>query len=809
MPSPTRPQSAAPARRRKPLSQAAHIMLLGFVVAASASQAASPAPLETLETRDYQLPAGPLGLNLATFAVRSGVALSFDPALTTGLNSPAVAGNFKPADALQRLLAGSKLQVLATEDGHYTLTTIPVAAPATGDGTLPTVTVNATSETQGSQADAYRARQARVGALGDKALKDTPYSIEVYSRELLDNKQARSLSDATRGDASVSLSAGNLITENNAVAIRGISPDFSTGRKIDGLNVRTRADDLPLEHFESVDILKGAGAFLYGFGAPGGVINYTVKRPTDEPLRRLSTQFMGSGLWLLHGDAGGRIGPDKAFGYRVNAVNEEGDTYINDGTSKRSSGSVALDWRITPDIVWRVDMLSARHVRKGGYWSLVPNDSGTVSNTTGSPLAPIDGSKRLAPSFTRYASKHETWGTDASWKIAPEWKLELAHRFSKNGREFMSPAIYANADGKYTMRFYNYANRFESTHSQAMVLGKARTGPIGHDLAFGLSRTQTRSFNTNVQSAFSSTGNLSDPLEFSSPFSAPVNANNARIEYARNVLREVFASDTLHIGQDIDLIVGARRANLHDLYGSYDRTATTPSLAVVYRPVAGLSTYASYVEALEEGSTAPSTAANAGEIFAPMVSKQYELGLKAEHDNWSASAALFQLKRGLSFTDSNNVFSQDGEARYQGLELGSKLRIDRQWVVTASAMWLDATSQKTTDASLEGKHIQGVARKQFATYAEYKLPSLPLTFSAGARYIGKRPVDTANLWKLDPVTLFDAGARYVTELGGFPVTVRLNIENIADKAYWVSAAASNAIIQGAPRTLKLGTQIDF
>lgn len=810
--SPIRQQSCSThtPRRVRPLNQAMRIMLLGLALAGATSHAAPPAALENLETRNYQLPAGPLGHTLAAFAISSGIALSFDPALTSGLNSPPLSGNFKPAEALRRLLANSNLQVIVTEDGHYTLAKIPLITPATGnDTTLATITVNAGTETQGGEADAYRTRNARVGTLGNKALKDTPYSIEVYSRELLDNTQARSLTDATRTDASVSLSAGNLTTENNSLAIRGISPDFATGRKIDGLNVRTRADDLPLEHFESVDILKGASAFLYGFGAPGGVINYTIKRPTEEALRRISTQFMGSGLWLLHGDAGDRFGPDKAFGYRINAVHEEGDTYINDGSSKRSSGSAALDWRITPDIVWRVDLLSAHHVRKGGYWALLPNGSGTLSDVTASPLAPIDGSKRLAPSFTRYASKHETWGSDLGWKITPDWKLELAHRFSKNGREFMSPAIYANADGKYTMRFYNYANRFESTHSQATLLGKVHTGPIDHDLVFGVSRTQTRSFNTSVQRSVSATGNLSDPLEFANPFSSPANANNARNEYARNVNRELFASDTLHIGQDLDFILGARRGQLHDLYGSYDRTATTPSLAVVYRPVAGLSTYASYVEALEEGETAPETAANAGEIFAPMVSKQYEVGLKTEHGNWSGSAALFRLKRALSLTDSNNVFSQDGEARYQGLELGSKLRIGRQWILTGSAMWLDATSRKTTDASLEGKHIQGVARKQFASYAEYKLPSLPLTLSAGARYVGKRPVDSANLWKLDPVTLFDAGARYVTELAGFPVTVRLNIENLTDKAYWVSAAESSAIVQGAPRTIKLGTQIDF
>ena len=78
--------------------------------------------------------------------------------------------------------------------------------------------------------------------------------------------------------------------------------------------------------------------------------------------------------------------------------------------------------------------------------------------------------------------------------------------------------------------------------------------------------------------------------------------------------------------------------------------------------------YASYVEALEQGATAPNTAPNAGEVFDPLVSKQYETGIKVDYDNWSANLAIFKLQKGLTHEDENDVFSQDGEAHYEGLE---------------------------------------------------------------------------------------------------------------------------------------------
>ena len=150
----------------------------------------------------------------------------------------------------------------------------------------------------GDAEKAYRVEDANVGVLGNKLLQDTPYSIEVYSSDLIKNKQARSLADITKGDASISLMQDNLTTENNSLNIRGLIPDQFTGQRIDGMPTYSKSKDLPLEHLERLEILKGASGFLYGFGTPGGIINYVLKRSTDAPFRSLNMQVMDSGLAL-------------------------------------------------------------------------------------------------------------------------------------------------------------------------------------------------------------------------------------------------------------------------------------------------------------------------------------------------------------------------------------------------------------------------------------------------------------------------------------------------------------------------------
>ena len=239
----------------------------------------------------------------------------------------------------------------------------------------------------------------------------------------------------------------------------------------------------------------------------------------------------------------------------------------------------------------------------------------------------------------------------------------------------------------------------------------------------------------------------------------------------------------------------------------YNKSAITPTVAAIFRPVEGLSLYGSYIEALEQGATAPKTTANANQVFPPFVSKQFKLGAKAEGDDWSASAALFRIERALTYTTPANVFTQDGEARYQGLELNGKFRLGPQWLLTTSAMWLDATNQKTTGGALDGKRIAGVAREQLNLYGEYRMPGLPLTLTAGARYVGKRPVDSYNRFYIGDITLFDMGARYETRVADKGLTLRLNVDNLADEAYWISS--SNGILQGMPRTFKLGVELEY
>lgn len=55
---------------------------------------------------------------------------------------------------------------------------------------------------------------------------------------------------------------------------------------------------------------------------------------------------------------------------------------------------------------------------------------------------------------------------------------------------------------------------------------------------------------------------------------------------------------------------------------------------------------------------------------------------------------------------------------------------------------------------------------------------------------------------------FDAGARYGFKVAQKDVTLRVNVENIANKAYWTSTNGGD-LTQGDPRLVKFSGTIDF
>jgi iron complex outermembrane receptor protein len=346
------------------------------------------------------------------------------------------------------------------------------------------------------------------------------------------------------------------------------------------------------------------------------------------------------------------------------------------------------------------------------------------------------------------------------------------------------------------------------------VRGRFTTGPIKHRVTLQWSRYEDRlGLGTVAGQAY--TSNLYAPVDrpaqhVAAPASVP--------KLSENHMDGIALADTLEMLDDrLHIMFGGRRQQIRsDNFGaggvktsSYDKSAVTPMAGLVIRPWQQVAFYGNYIEGLSKGDTAPNTASNAGEVFAPYKARQQEIGIKVDHGRLMTTLSIFQITRP-SGQMTGSRFSADGEQRNRGVELSAYGAVSDDLRLYAGATWIDAELTKTNSAATTGKTAVGVPAVRVTLNAEWDVPLLPgLTLIGGVLHSGKQYADQANTRRLAAWTTLDLGARYRNTLAGKPLTLRADVRNVGDRDYWSGASTWGTLIAGAPRTFQLSATIDF
>ena len=201
-------------------------------------------------------------------------------------------------------------------------------------------------------------------------------------------------------------------------------------------------------------------------------------------------------------------------------------------------------------------------------------------------------------------------------------------------------------------------------------------------------------------------------------------------------------------------------------------------------------------------------AVNAGQMFAPIRTKQYETGVKVDWGRLMGTLALFQIKRPSEFSV-GGVFGMNGEQRNRGVELGVYGEATRGVCVLGGLAYTKGEPTKTENGAFDGNDAIAVPRVQVNLGGEWDTPFAPgVTLTARAIHTGRQYIDQANELPLPKWTRVDLGARYQTRIQGKGVVFRVNLENAFDKSYW-GAANAGYLYVGAPRTLLFSAAIDL
>ena len=689
------------------------------------------------------------------------------------------------------------------------------------DTELPEVLVKDKKETkqeprEGSAESGYRAETATVGALGSRKLLDTPYSISVVPSDFIENIQADNATEALRYDPTLNPEMGSNRT-GNYLAIRGFIN--SSNQAVDGLRSDFDQGSF-LEDKERVEVLSGANSFLYGFASPAGIVNYVLKRPTAAPMLRVTLGDYGGEQLYAHLDAGGPIDTGGKFGYRINLLGvDKGDTEVDHQTDQRYLLSGAFDWRPTPDTVWSFDVTRFHRALEHLQAFFL------IGAVTKVPDAP-DASRNYAAPYNGAENTYTSYGTEFTTRMNESFGLRSAFRYSSseaNGFRSMRN-LWINNSGDYTQQMMYYKGETETLTTQGNLFLDLSfdTGFIKHKSTVGYfidhieysSRAPgngTFTFPSTAIFSFANPGYSPDPhvfIDTTSPY-------RTTQEITRQTA--IFA-DQLNFTPRWSLLAGVSYAKIEDkqysattgtLTSDYDKGEFTPSVALMFKPIPEVTTYVSYIEALEEGPIAPSTAANATEQLKPFMSSQIEVGVKSLVGGMALNAAVFWIERANSYTNSANVFTEDGREVHLGGEFSFSGKVTDELTLLGGFSILKATIEKTSTPTLQDKTPQAVPESLARLYAEYAVPAVPgLTFTGGVSYTGKQFVNDPNTLSIPYVFTEDVGVRYQRRVLGQATTLRLNANNVTDENYWTSKGGGMLYL-GSPRTITASATVQF
>ncbi|MEK6346298.1 MAG: TonB-dependent receptor [Burkholderia sp.] len=818
-PFPANPPRSVSARAARLRVRAARLSVFGLLLAAGlagpgprAFAEAPGVPGAVANARRFEIPAGPLAANLNRLAEQADVLLGVPGDYTAGKTAPAVRGTYTTDEAFRALLNGSGLEAVRQGDGSYSLRPAPIVYLR---GALPSVEVRGRRVADAvvePYAGGQVAQGAELGLLGNRDFMDTPFSLTGYTETLLRDTQATSVADLlSTTDPSVraaidgsnrydALTIRGLRVENGEIALNGLY----------GLVPNYRIGPDPVQRIE---LLRGPGAMLNGMlplGSVGGNVNVVTKRADDTPLTRLGAEAMSGGLAGAHADLGRRFGRDGEFGVRINASRRQGDTPIDEQFRRNSAFSAGLDYRgsrlrLSGDVVYQDDTM------RGAARGYTPIAGIAL------PEAP-DPRINLAQPFS-YAHSHSltTMGR-AEYDLAPNTTLFGAVGINRFGYDKLedpgATLLDGQGDALATTKYQD--GRAQALSAQAGARTRVRTGPVEHRLVVAGNYLQQTTW--LGQAAYGSYAtNIFLPTRLAG-LGAPVSASPQARDSAQ-ILRSLAFADTLSVaGGLVQLTLGLRRQQVASAnfatsgaeIAHYDRGATTPSAALLIRPLDQLAFYANYIEALTAGATPPADAANPDQVFAPYKSKQIELGSKLDLGRFGATLALFQIDVPSGIVDPvTKLYGMTGLQRNRGAELSGFGRLAPGLRVLGGVSWLDAILRQTQGGANDGNRAVGAPAFQANLGAEWDVPGAPgFTLTSRLIYTGSAYVSQDNTQRVPSWTRVDFGGRYATHVAGHGLTVRANVANLFDRRYW-QANPTGYLIGGVPRTVWLSVSTDL
>lgn len=334
-------------------------------------------------------PAQPLADSLRAIARQTGASLVFDPRAVQGLAAASISGQYSAAEAIGRLLQGTRLVLVVQPDGALV---VRLAQPGARTLAAPALAVASNGPIDAStDADMPAGGAQKVEITGSRLRRidgDTALPVNVYSAQEIERSGQPSLGRFLSSLNEVSMGQGEGSFSSNTqgqgnVQLRGL-PLGSTLVLINGRRIQAVGSSagnffnlnlVPLAAVERVEVVPVGSSAVYGGDALAGVVNVILKKAIDG----------------------------QTFNLRLTSGTGFGDGGFSVGTGGRGDSGAwmvigSLNTATPLAMEERGFFRDADYRRYGGPDARVRNCSpGTVTSTTGANLPGLNASFAAIP----------------------------------------------------------------------------------------------------------------------------------------------------------------------------------------------------------------------------------------------------------------------------------------------------------------------------------------------------------------------------------------------------------------------------
>lgn len=687
-------------------------------------------------------------------------------------------------------------------------------------------------------------------------LVDTPQTITVIKKEILQQQGATTLSEALRNTPGITLQLGENGNSQtgDSIFMRGF--DTSGSIFVDGIrDLGSISRDT--FNLDAVEVVKGPAGSDNGRGASSGYVNLVSKAPLRE--RFTNASITGGTDSRFRATVDANMPLDIGFEGSALRLNLMAQDY---GTPGRDEVK-AKRWGFAPSVAFGLGTatrttLSYLHLdqknRPDGGVSTFGLDGYVFPTGVSGPK--VDSSNFYGSRDDFDDVKVDMFTAQIEHKLTPTSILRNTTRLGYTRQDLLITgvnAVIATA-GADPSTFQVARSRQGRQQNNEILTNQTNLSTVfeaagfkhalstGFELIYERQSTQTPQTLTNTTlpaSLQQQPANLYDP-SLDDPFQTP--PYKGAYTKGNTLSAAVYAFDTINLSERWMVNGGVRWERYHTETNSATftaATATTPEslvqnpplstndnlfswkLSAVYKPADNGSVYATVSNSyLPPGGNnfALSSAENSANQpdLDPQQGSNVEVGTKWDFldGKLAFTGAIFRSENKdelVSDGATPATYSQVGKRRVDGVELGVVGQVTPALNLSAGFAYMDSEIVKGTPAQ-QGGVIVYTPKITFTSWATYKLP-FGLTVGGGARYIdsvarsSNTAAPTSNLleapdyWVVDAMLAYDVTKNF---------SLQLNLYNLFDKEY--IALINNGgsrYIPGAERNALLTANLTF